>query len=156
MLHQREEAEDVVQEAFLKAYEALPSLRAPKAFPAWLGRIATMLCLTRLRTARHRRECSFDDSTQVAIEDACEEREYACLVRDALAELPPHYRALLEACYLHGYSYRELAAFAGIEMTTLKARLFHARRCLRKRLGEVLDQSVLGNYQSLGRDPSRR
>ena len=137
MLRQREEAEDVVQESFLKAFEALPSLRAPKAFPAWLGRIATMLCLARLRSARRRRECSLDGDTLELIDDPfSREGEDAELVRLALVALPSHYRALLEACYVQGYTYAELAASAGVEMHTLKSRLFRARRELRKRLEE--------------------
>jgi RNA polymerase sigma factor (sigma-70 family) len=141
MLRQREEAEDVVQEAFVKAFEALPSLRAPKAFPAWLQRIAVTLCLTRLRSARRGREISLEDSAFASLADTLSSQlDDGRLVRAALADLPPHYRALLEACYVHGYTYAELAAFAGLEMPTLKARLFRARRCLRKRLREILDE----------------
>ena len=144
MLRNHEEAEDVTQEAFVKAYEYLPTLREARALRTWLYRITASICLSRLRSASYRREIVTEISTQFADEDIPEESELSQVVQEALAQLPAHYRWMLEACYLKGYSYKETARLAGVEMHTFKTRLFRARQHLRARLAEVLEQYNAG------------
>ncbi len=139
MLRAREEAEDVTQETFVKAFEALPTLREPAALQTWLCRIAASLCLSRLRAPRYRRELPTETlAWQGGGDPAREEAEFARLVRETMAQLPPHYRLLIEACYVEGRSYKETARLTGVGVETLKTRLFRARRLLRGRLREAL------------------
>src|SRR5574340_616079 len=88
MLRTREEAEDVTQEAFLKAFQSLATLRAPEALGAWIGRIASTLCLARLRSPRYRRERAAEGLAQQAEEAAKPEDDLARAVQEAVAQLP--------------------------------------------------------------------
>jgi RNA polymerase sigma-70 factor (ECF subfamily) len=139
MLRHREEAEDITQEALLKAFESLSALREPQARRAWVGRIAASLCLARLRSPSYRRECHSDTLAEYAAPGPTEEEATLNrLVRDEVARLPRHYQELLRACYVEGRSYEEMARRAGLEVTTVKMRLFRARRRLRARLQEAM------------------
>jgi len=143
MLRHREEAEDVAQEALLKAFESLPSLRHSGALRAWLDRITVTLCLSRLRSASHRREFASECLLfRPAEGPAQDDVEFSRLVREVVSQLPPRYRSLIQACYLEGRSYHEVAGLAGIELSAVKTRLFRARRCLRARLAEALGDAV--------------
>jgi len=137
MLRHREDAEDVTQEAFLKAFEALPRLKDDAAFRSWLCRIAANLCLMRLRSRPERAELPTDVEAMPAYEQS-ESRsgvEVAISVRDAIAQLPPKYRLAVVAFYMEGRSYKEAARLAGVPVLTLKTRLYRARRMLRDLLG---------------------
>jgi RNA polymerase sigma-70 factor (ECF subfamily) len=137
MLRHREEAEDVTQEAFLKAFTALPALREPGALGAWLERITATLCLGRLRSPR-RREVTTGNPTPQEVDTETEELSRA--VREAVAQLPAHYRLAIVCFYLEGRSYEEAARVAGVGVRTLKTRLYRARVQLRARLGEALGE----------------
>lgn len=134
MLRQREEAEDVTQEAFLRAFDALPRLRDDASFRSWLCRIAANLCLARLRSTARQAEVATDPS--LLAEPQAPTPEIIAQVRAAIARLPPKYRLAVVAFYLEGRSYREAARLAGVPVLTLKTRLYRARRMLRDLLGE--------------------
>ncbi len=140
MLRRREEAEEVTQEAFLKAFTSLSSLRDPEALHAWLGRITSTLCLTRLRSPRYQREVTVAEITPP---DAglAEDLEFACQVRAAVAQLTPIYRLAIVSFYLEGRSYNEAARVAGVGVRTLKTRLYRARLELRALLAEALERT---------------
>jgi RNA polymerase sigma-70 factor (ECF subfamily) len=138
MLRQREDAEDVTQEAFLKAFEALPRLKDDAAFRAWLSRIAANLCLMRLRSRSHA-EAPWDavaQADQASQHDATP--EIIERLRTAMAELPPKHRLAVVAFYIEGRSYNEAARLAGVPVLTFKTRLYRARRMLRDMLSDAL------------------
>jgi RNA polymerase sigma-70 factor (ECF subfamily) len=138
MLRQREDAEDVTQEAFLKAFEALPRLKDDAAFRSWLCRIAANLCLMRLRSRPRRTELLADTQDWPSDHAPCESQsnsEAAISVRVAIAQLPPKYRLAVVAFYMEGRSYKEAARLTGVPVLTLKTRLYRARRMLRGMLG---------------------
>jgi len=140
MLRQREEAEDIAQEAFLKALAALPSLREPGALGAWLARITASLCLSRLRSPSRRREVAVEHP--VAEGPDAEAREFVSSVRAAVARLPHHYRLAIVCFYLEGRSYEEAARIAGVGVRTLKTRLYRARVLLRGLLADALGREM--------------
>lgn len=136
LLTSEEDAEDAVQEAFLRAYRALGSFRGDAAFGTWLYRIALNTCRdaarvhTRLADERRVRESESRildaaytvDAAQVIV--AAEQRE---LLETALAALPLMYR---EAVLLHdseGFTMTEVAAMTGVPVSTAKSRLRRGR-----------------------------
>ncbi len=135
MLRQAEDAEDVTQEAFLKAFAALPRLKDDRAFASWLGRIAANLCLMRLRSPARRAEVPMDPAV-IPTDGALPalSLEVGGHVREALDRLPPKYRLAVIAFYLEGRSYQEGARLAGVPLLTFKTRLYRARRMLRRAL----------------------
>jgi RNA polymerase sigma factor (sigma-70 family) len=119
-----EEAKDLAQEAFLRAYLDLGQLRDPRAFPAWLRRVAERVCATWRRRRRLQ---------TTSLETAPEPRTYADLdlplaVRQALMRLSDDARLALTLYYVNGYSTREVGEFLGVPTGTVKSRLYHARR----------------------------
>lgn len=140
MLRSREEAEDVTQEAFLKAFESLPKLRADAAVEAWICRITANLCLSRLRSQRYQMEAPADPGFvfSTPMGSVAADVQTAQLVHQALAQLPQEYRLAVVACYLEGRSYEEAARLSGVGVRTLKTRLYRARRRLRDLLAPAL------------------
>lgn len=140
MLRQREDAEDVTQEAFLKAFEALPRLKDDAAFRSWLSRIAANLCLMRLRSRPERAglPSEVDRMPAYGRSESHSGADVAISVRDAIAQLPPKYRLAVVAFYIEGRSYKEAARLTGVPVLTLKTRLYRARRMLRDLLGPLV------------------
>ncbi|HKP19008.1 MAG TPA: bifunctional nuclease domain-containing protein [Gaiellaceae bacterium] len=120
----REEADDVVQEALLRAYLGLGSLRDPARFGSWLGTIAVNLA--RMRRRRPARETMPLDELAAAAPDDPE-----LGVGEALAELPPDARELLVLHYVEGVPCAELAEQLGVSAGAVRVRLHRARGRLR-------------------------
>ncbi|MGA7990254.1 MAG: sigma-70 family RNA polymerase sigma factor [Thermoanaerobaculia bacterium] len=133
------DADDVVQEAFLRAYRFFPSLRSADA-RAWLLSIVRNTCWTWLRVNRAREVAATidDDAEPVdgaasAEEDLVRRADGARLAR-ALEELPAEFREVIVLRELEEMSYREIADVAGIPMGTVMSRLARARRRLQAAL----------------------
>jgi RNA polymerase sigma-70 factor (ECF subfamily) len=146
----REEAWDVAQEAFIRAWQALPSFRGQSAFYTWLFRIVVNVATDRARS-RAARGRAFgteavpeEDWERVLIDPARGPDESAARaeqrdrVRRALDALPEHHRAIIMLSDLEGLSYREIAEVLGIPMGTVMSRLHNARKRLRRVLGPLL------------------
>ncbi len=149
-LRDREEAWDVAQEAFVRAWQALASFRGQSAFYTWLFRIVMNVATDRARqrAARGRafgteripeeewertmvEQGSSPDDTATRVE----ERER---IQRALDALPEHHRAIIMLSDLEGLSYREIAEVLQIPMGTVMSRLHNARKRLRDVLGPLL------------------
>ncbi|MFH1688862.1 MAG: sigma-70 family RNA polymerase sigma factor [Candidatus Eisenbacteria bacterium] len=140
-----EDAEDVAQEAFVRAYRALPRFRGDSKFSSWLYRIATNRALTHLKRRRRRgfavdiesgshvEADVVDDgrSQEMSPELTVRDGEFRRAVRAAVLELPEQYRVVVTLFYLEERSYKEVAATLGIPMGTLKTHLHRARALLR-------------------------
>jgi RNA polymerase sigma-70 factor (ECF subfamily) len=149
-LGDRDEARDVAQEAFVKAWQALPSFRGQSAFYTWLFRIAVNVATDRARqrAARGRafgaERVSEEEWERLmadpgAAPDAAAARaEQRARIRRALGTLPEHHRTIIMLSDLEGLSYREIADVLDIPMGTVMSRLHHARRRLRKAMGPLL------------------
>lgn len=135
-VNNHQDANDMAQEAFLKAYRALSKFRGDSAFSTWLYRIAVNTCLN-FRSARRlpQEELSehlADGATGVAERLQADER--SARVRDAVARLPEKQRATLILKIYHDLTHEEVARVLGASVGTVKANLFHALGNLRKLL----------------------
>jgi RNA polymerase sigma-70 factor (ECF subfamily) len=150
VLRDAEEAWDVAQEAFIRAYQALPSFRGQSAFYTWLFRITMNVASDRARQ-RAARGRAFGterveeeewDRTLVdqgeAPDDSAVRAEQRRRIMCALESLPEHHRAIIMLSDLEGLSYREIAEVLGIPMGTVMSRLHNARKRLRAALGPLL------------------
>jgi RNA polymerase sigma-70 factor (ECF subfamily) len=131
------DANDMAQEAFLKAYRALGRFRGESAFSTWLYRIAVNTCLN-FRSAR--RIAQEDLSETLAdpgapVVQKMQERERSQQVREAVTRLPEKQRATLILKVYHDLTHEEVASILGSSVGTVKANLFHAVGNLRKMLG---------------------
>jgi len=150
LLGDSEEAKDLAQEAFLRAYRALTTFQADKPFAPWLYRIATNLCLNwlakrRLPTVSLDAALSADDPAGAALEIGdhssepqalLERQEYHTALRRAILALPPEQRAVIELRHFQDLSYQEIADVLGIPLSDVKSRLFRGRRWLAEALRE--------------------
>ena len=138
-----EDAEEIVQEVFLKLYRAAAGYRSEAPFEHWLLKIATRTCVDRLRDRHRRPESVLADVTpdagawlDAALTGAALEAQQAeaarTLAADLLATLPPKDRMVLVLLDLEGLSAREAAAATGSTRAAVKVRAFRARRALRR------------------------
>jgi len=147
----REEAEDIAQETFIKAYRSLDSFRGQASFSTWLYKIATNLCIDRARTKKRRPQQAYSlDEPMDKDEEGGGGREIAdsrfepskgverdelrTLVRQTVGEMPEKQRQVLIMCDLQGMPYEEIAEALDIPLGTVKSRIFHARADLARRL----------------------
>jgi RNA polymerase sigma-70 factor (ECF subfamily) len=124
----RDDAEDVAQSVFLKAYESLRSFDARFKFFSWLYRIAVNEALNVARR-RERFEPLGDD--HAAAEAGEIEADRDRILEHGIAELPPDERAVITLRHFQGLSYDEMAEVLGIPANRVKSRLYSARTRLR-------------------------
>ena len=132
--------DDLCQEVFLSAWQALGSLRSTKGFRAWLYRIVLNKVRSYLR--RHRRASPVPLPEEVPVEPGGESEESQDIreaVKEALSKLPPEYRDPLIIHYLQGKSTAETAEILGLRPVTARIRLLRGRR----RLAEILRKEDL-------------
>jgi RNA polymerase sigma factor (sigma-70 family) len=139
-------AEDAAQEAFLEAYRNLSGLRDPSAFPGWFRCVVFKHCDRLIRGKRLltvplqavEGRASYTGSQA----EELERQEMKERLWEAIDSLPEHERAATVLYYISGYSQREVGAFLGAPTTTVKKRLFSARKRLRGLLFDVLEESL--------------
>jgi RNA polymerase sigma-70 factor (ECF subfamily) len=128
------DAGDLAQEAFLKAWRALPRFRGDSSFATWIYRIAVNTCLN-FRAGRKPPAEELEDSVPdrgPSASDRMESDERARLVREAVARLPEKQRATLILKIYQDLTHEEVAGILGTTVGTVKANLFHALANLRK------------------------
>jgi RNA polymerase sigma factor (sigma-70 family) len=138
LLHDFDAAEDVVQEAFLAAWSALPRLEEPAAFPGWLRGIVRHQAFRVLRR-KHLAVLPLSEADHVATDEAAsdvrlERRQRATAALAAIAELSPSLREPATLFYVHECSQQDIAAFLGLPVTTVNNRLHAARSQLKERM----------------------
>jgi RNA polymerase sigma-70 factor, ECF subfamily len=136
----RARAEEMAQEAFLRAYRNLGSWRQESAFSTWLFSLATNLYCSEIRRLPPV-TLPFEDVTEPAdpraLDSDVEEHQQRAAVRQAVATLPPKYREVLTLCYFHEMDVRAAANSLGLPEGTVKVRLFRARAMLRGKLSHM-------------------
>ena len=138
-----EDASDMTQETFIKAYNSLQSFRGDSKFSVWLYRIATNVCLDFLRSKSRRPTVSLSvednegDEVQLDVADESQSPELLLdrqmtreSVRRGLETLSPEYRQILLLREIQGLSYEEISQALGLEAGTVKSRIFRARKKL--------------------------
>jgi len=140
VLRNSADAEDVAQEAMLRAYRQFDRLRDRSRFKAWLVRIAFRLALDRLRAGKRRelRDTVWSQPEHqppaVNAEDLAASNEFQAHLENALAELPEKLRLVLLLAAMEGQTIDEIASMLGISTGTVKSRIFYARRQLAEKL----------------------
>jgi RNA polymerase sigma-70 factor (ECF subfamily) len=140
VLRNTADAEDVAQEALLRAYRRFDRLRDRNRFRAWLVRIAFRLALDRLRSGKRRelRDTLWSQPerqpTAATVEDIAASSEFQAHLENALAELPKKLRLVLLLAAMEGHTTEEIAAMLNISTGTVKSRIFYARRQLAEKL----------------------
>jgi RNA polymerase sigma-70 factor, ECF subfamily len=135
------EAEDLTQDTFLRAYRYGESLRDPEAVRGWLYRIATHVCLDRLRQRKPLVSLDSEEgeprlkppvSESPSPLDISERKETSACVQRCLDFLPDKYRAVILLHEVHCLTAPEIADLLGVTVATVKIRLHRARRGLRQ------------------------
>lgn len=156
-----EDAVDMTQEAFIKAYNSLQSFRGDSKFSVWLYRIVSNVCLDFLRSKNRRPTVSLsveDDDGEDAQLDVADESQSPELlldrkltrdsVRRGLDSLPPDYRQILLLREIQGLSYDEIAQALSLEVGTVKSRIFRARKRL---CTFLIDDGNISDFSSSGK-----
>ncbi len=176
LLNNREEAEDAVQDVFLKVYRNAASFKQEKRFSTWVYRVAVNHCLNRLRWKKKRRWLSLDrfvrksgeEENGTRLADFVEEKkvlqpdenllraERAWAVRKAIASLPEQQRVAVILHRYEGLSYKEIADVMGTSVSSVEARLHRAKVALAKKLADLLelggDRAAAGGEYGAGRN----
>lgn len=137
VLRNSADAEDVAQEALLRAYQRFERLRDRTRFRAWLVRIAFRLAIDRTRSSKRRevRETLWSRQAPAAsTEEIAATSEFQAHLEDAMDELPEKHRLVLLLAAMQGHSLDEVAEMLGLPMGTVKSRLFFARKQLAEKL----------------------
>ncbi|HEY4530785.1 MAG TPA: sigma-70 family RNA polymerase sigma factor [Luteimonas sp.] len=138
---QHARAEDLVQEAFIRAWQALPGWRGESAFGTWLHRLAVNVALMDLRARRSRPVLDGDDGDALESLPAADAAGHgpglALDLERAVASLPPRARAVLVLYDVEGWTHGEIAAALDMAEGSSKSQLHRARGLLRARLGEM-------------------
>ena len=130
-------AEDLTQEAFVRAWQALPMFRFDSALSTWLHRLAVNTALMELRTRRSRPWHEDDAALDaVAMPDTASRAQLGRDLDRAVASLPPRARAVLVLHDVEGWKHEEIAAELGMAVGSSKAQLHRARGLLRARIGD--------------------
>jgi RNA polymerase sigma-70 factor (ECF subfamily) len=145
-LGREEDARDVVQDAFLRAYRGLPGFKGEAKFSSWLYRITLNLCRDWIRRERRAPVVQPPEGTdplQLAddraaetesVEDLVARREMSLAVAKAMAELPEEQRSAILLKEYHGLTFQEIADMLDCPLSTVKTRLYQGLSVLRRRL----------------------
>ena len=163
MVGNEEDARDMAQEAFIRAFNSLGSFRGESKFSVWLYRLTSNICIDFLRGRAKRRTVSLSwededgDEGELEIPDerfspeaGLERSELREAVRRGLEQLTPEYREILLLREINGLSYDEIGRALNLEEGTVKSRIFRAR----KKLCEILVRE--GNIPGQGASNERK
>lgn len=143
-----EDARDVCQETFLRAFRALPRFRSEAKFSSWLYRIALNLCRDWIRRERRTpvvqppedldlMELAAAAEPSESIEDLVARKDVSRVVERAMAQLPEEQRTAIVLKEYHGLTFQEIADLQGCPLSTVKTRLYQGLAVLRRELARV-------------------
>jgi len=140
VLRNTADAEDVAQEALLRAYKSFERLRDPSRFRGWLVRIAFRIALDRLRSGKRREQRDLwwsqpaHQPPPVTVEEVAASNQFQAHLERALEELPEKLRLALLLSAMEGHTIEEIASLVGVPVGTVKSRIFMARKKLAEKL----------------------
>jgi RNA polymerase sigma-70 factor (ECF subfamily) len=145
VIGREDDARDVCQEAFLRAFRALPGFKGQAKFSSWLYRITLNLCRDWIR--RHRRapvsqmpegvdplDLAAQQGAVESIEDLASRRQMTAIVEEAMRLLPEEQRTAIILKEYHGMTFQEIADLQGCPLSTVKTRLYQGLTVLRRHL----------------------
>jgi RNA polymerase sigma-70 factor (ECF subfamily) len=159
-----EDAEDAIQDSFLRAFVHIHKFDGRSTFSTWLTRIAINSALMILRKKRGSREIAMEVPEQLDAkglewevaddapnpEEECAQSEIGNILRSEIGDLRPTLRAVFETRHVQEFSLRETAGKVGISLSAAKARAFHGKSALRKAL--ILRMNQHARYGSIPQD----
>jgi RNA polymerase sigma-70 factor (ECF subfamily) len=145
VIGREEEARDVSQEAFLRAYRGLPGFKGQAKFSSWLYRITLNLCRDWIRKQRRQPVSQLPEDADIdeiaastgpveSIEDLVARRELTAVVEEAMSRLPEEQRTAIILKEYHGMTFQEIADLQGCPLSTVKTRLYQGLSVLRREL----------------------
>ena len=151
-LNNTQDAEDIVQEAFVKVWEALTSFRHDSRFRTWLYRIVMNLCYNQLPRLRKDINALDQDSIHLELSDTnldmdpvlrLEGKETLTFIQQQIKYLPDQYRIMLLLRYQQGCSYAEISEILDVPLGTVKTGIFRARERLKDAVYQYFEERVL-------------
>lgn len=143
VIRQPDEAQEVAQEAFVRAWRGLPNFQRAAQFHTWLYRIVVNLCYNRLPQLQRDLAILVPDTTAHHLADPHQQveaglltAEFQAMLHQAIDALPPPYRLLITLRYLQELSYNEMVEVTGLPLGTVKTGIHRARALLRSALAE--------------------
>jgi len=144
----REDASDLAQEAFLKAFQSIQKFRGDASFSTWIYRIVSNVCKDELRKQKRSVQTSLDEEVWLeegpvtkqikddkpTPEQVYEQTELKDYLQNLINNLNPEYRMVVILRDIQGYSYEEIAEILGCSLGTVKSRLNRARKALREQI----------------------
>lgn len=154
MLKNREEAEEVAQDTFVKTYKSLHKFKGDSKFSTWIYKVAYNTCLDRLKkNKKHFNDVAIDEFTEHQIKtmdnalDMMEQQEYNKTIQDCLTLLPNEDSFLLTLYYFEDYSLEEISKIVGIKANNVKVKIFRSRKKLATILKDKLEPEIIEYYE---------
>jgi RNA polymerase sigma-70 factor (ECF subfamily) len=169
LVRDENDAREIVQDAFLRAFKSLPSFQGSSSFFTWLYRIVTNLSIDLMR--KPGRQTTDLDETRLPAEDAGEadyptlghydgadpadvvrRTEIATRLQAALDALPSYHRTVIVLREVEGMSYEDMARAMGVSKGTIMSRLFHARQKLQRALADCYAEQIASRGDKPGKE----
>lgn len=154
MLKNREEAEEVSQDTFIKVFKALPKFKGESKLSTWVYKVAYNTCLDRIKKNKNRyNEVALDSFSEHQIKTvdnalhALEEKEQQQAIQDCLQQLASKDSFLLTLFYFEELSLEEISKVANMEANTVKVNIHRARKRLANILKQRLEPETIQNYE---------
>lgn len=175
VIGREEDARDVCQDTFLRAYRALPGFKGEAKFSSWVYRIALNLCRDWIRRQRRAPVTQMPEDVDIleaaaiaepqpSVEDLVARRELSSVVEAAMAHLPEEQRTAIILKEYHGLTFQEIADLQGCPLSTVKTRLYQGLSVLRRHLerqgqlirdAEAIPRAAVGWSDEAGRPAPR-
>ncbi|MDO5981612.1 RNA polymerase sigma factor [Flavivirga spongiicola] len=154
MLKNREEAEEVAQDTFIKAYKSLNRFKGDSKFSTWIYKIAYNTSLDRLKkNKKHFNDVAIDEFTEHQVKtidnalDHLENKEREQSIQECITLLPSDDSFLLTLYYYEDQSLEEISKTMGLTPNNVKVKLFRSRKKLATILRERLEPEIIGHYE---------
>lgn len=154
MLKNKEEAEEVSQDTFIKTYKALHKFKGDSKFSTWIYKVTYNTCLDRLKkNKKHFNDIAIDEFTVHQIKtidnalDKMEQDEHNKTIQDCLTLLPNDDGFLLTLYYFEDHSLEEISKIVGIKANHVKVKIFRSRKKLATILKHKLEPEIIAYYE---------
>lgn len=153
MVRNHEDAKDLAQEAFIKAYQNLDKYNPEYKFSTWIFRVASNLCVDYLRKAK-KQTLPYEDKLSMPHDTASAEDMYIHsdnkkVIEKAILDLPEEYRVLIILYHKEGLSYEEMSKVLNLPLSKVKNRLYRGRNKLKDKLKDIRREESAWTAQEL-------